>query len=127
MGRTGKRDSSGSSSGAADAIRVSDVAALIRLMDENHLVEIEVETAGSKIRLVKDRGHARTEPAAMPAEAPPPAAAPATATDPALDHCKAIISPMVGSSTAPRAPMRRRSSRPARSSRRATHSASSKR
>jgi acetyl-CoA carboxylase biotin carboxyl carrier protein len=96
MGRTGKRDSSGSSSGAADAIRVSDVAALIRLMDENHLVEIEVETAGSKIRLVKDRGHARTEPAAMPAEAPPPAAAPATATDPALDHCKAIISPMVG-------------------------------
>ena len=96
MGRTGKRDSSGSSSGATDAIRVSDVAALIRLMDENHLVEIEVESAGSKIRLVKDRGHARTETVATPAEAPAPAAAPATPTDRALDHCKAIISPMVG-------------------------------
>jgi acetyl-CoA carboxylase biotin carboxyl carrier protein len=119
MGRTGKRDSSGSLSGATDAIRVSDVAALIRLMDENHLVEIEVESAGSKIRLVKDRGYARTETVATPAEAPAPAPAPATATDRALDHCKAIISPMVG--TFYRAPS------PARSSRRATHSASSKR
>src|SRR5262245_47381756 len=99
MGRTGKRDSSVSSSGAADAIRVSDVAALIRLMDENHLVEIEVESAGSKIRLVKDRGHVRTEAVAAGAQTPAPTAAstaPATANDRALDNCKAIISPMVG-------------------------------
>jgi acetyl-CoA carboxylase biotin carboxyl carrier protein len=95
MGRTGKRDPSSSSSGEADAIRVSDVAALIRLMDENQLVEIEVESAGSKIRLVKDRGHARTEtPTTADAAAPP--AAPTKATESALDHCKAIISPMVG-------------------------------
>jgi len=97
MGRTGKRDPSSSSSGAADAIRVSDVAALIRLMDENQLVEIEVESAGSKIRLVKDRGHARTETATAPADAAAaPPAAPTKATESALDHCKAIISPMVG-------------------------------
>jgi acetyl-CoA carboxylase biotin carboxyl carrier protein len=97
MGRTGKRDPSSSSSGAADAIRVSDVAALIRLMDENQLVEIEVESAGSKIRLVKDRGHARTEAATAPADAAAaPPAAPTKATESALDHCKAIISPMVG-------------------------------
>ena len=56
MGRTGKRDSSVPSlRRGADAIRVSDVTALIRLMDENHLAEIEVESAGSKIRLVKDQ------------------------------------------------------------------------
>ena len=94
MGRTGKRDLSSSSSGTADTIRLSDVAALIRLMDENQLVEIEVESAGSKIRLVKERGHVRTETA--PAEVAAPRPAPATTTDQALDHCKAIISPMVG-------------------------------
>jgi acetyl-CoA carboxylase biotin carboxyl carrier protein len=94
MGRTGKRDAS--SSAAADAIRVSDIAALIRLMDENQLVEIEVESAGSKIRLVKDRGHGRAQTATVPAEATAPPAAPAKATESALDHCKAIISPMVG-------------------------------
>ena len=95
MGRTGKRDAS-SSSGAADAIRVSDVVALIRLMDENQLVEIEVESAGAKIRLVKDRGQVRTETVTAPADAAAPPAAPPKATESALDHCKAIISPMVG-------------------------------
>src|SRR5262245_45200649 len=96
MGRTGKRDLSSSSSGTADAIRVSDVVALIRLMDENQLVEIEVESAGAKIRLVKDRGHVRAEAATAPAETAAPPVAPATAAENALDHCKAIISPMVG-------------------------------
>ncbi len=95
MGRTGKREAPASSSGAApDAIRLSDVAALIRLMDENQLVEIEVESAGSKIRLVKDRGRPGAEAAAVAADASP--AAHAAAPDRALDHCKPIISPMVG-------------------------------
>jgi len=96
MGRTGKRDAPPSSRGAADAIRLNDVAALIRLMDENHLVEIEVESAGSKIRLVKDRGHVRPEPAAVEAEAAASPVASTTAADRVVDDGKAIISPMVG-------------------------------
>ena len=95
MGRTGKRDAPAPSLGAApDAIRLSDVAALIRLMDENQLVEIEVESAGSKIRLVKDRGRPGADATAAAADAVP--VAQAAAPDRALDHCKAIISPMVG-------------------------------
>jgi oxaloacetate decarboxylase alpha subunit len=95
MGRTGKREGPESSSGSEPgAIRVSDVEALIRLMDENQLVEIEVESAGSKIRLVKDRGRPGADAAAVAADAAP--VAPAPAPDRALDHCKPIISPMVG-------------------------------
>jgi acetyl-CoA carboxylase biotin carboxyl carrier protein len=96
MGRTGKRDASSPLSGAADAIRLSDIAELIRLMDENQLVEIEVESAGSKIRLVKDRGHVHTETATAPADTLALSAAPTKATENALDNCRAIISPMVG-------------------------------
>jgi oxaloacetate decarboxylase alpha subunit len=95
MGRTGKRDAPAPSPGAApDAIRLSDVTALIRLMDENHLVEIEVESAGSKIRLVKDRVGPGADATAAAADATQ--VAHAGAPDRALDHCKAIISPMVG-------------------------------
>jgi acetyl-CoA carboxylase biotin carboxyl carrier protein len=84
---------------AIAATGVEDVTALIRLMDENHLVEIEIERQGSKIRLVKAgaRAHSSAPPAA--AEAPVPSAAPVAhvpAPERTLDHCKAIISPMVG-------------------------------
>jgi acetyl-CoA carboxylase biotin carboxyl carrier protein len=96
MGRTGKREAPASPSDAGSgAIRFSDVAALIRLMDENQLVEIEVESAGSKIRLVKDRGRPGPDVASATDSAAAPAAHVAAA-DRALDHCKAIISPMVG-------------------------------
>ncbi|MET0152943.1 MAG: acetyl-CoA carboxylase biotin carboxyl carrier protein [Candidatus Binatia bacterium] len=97
MGRTGKREAPAPSSGAtSDAIRVSDVAALIRLMDENQLVEIEVESAGSKIRLVKDRGRPGADATVASADAAGAPVAHVAAPDRALDHCKAIISPMVG-------------------------------
>jgi acetyl-CoA carboxylase biotin carboxyl carrier protein len=96
MGRIGKRDAPASSSGAVpDAIRLSDVAALIRLMDENQLVEIEVESAGSKIRLVKDRGRPGADAAAAPSTDAPSVAHAATPDRPP-DNCKPIISPMVG-------------------------------
>lgn len=66
-------------------------------MDENHLVEIEIESRGAKIRLVKD---GRSAGAAAPVEQAPPsvraAAEPAAATAGAADNCKPIVSPMVG-------------------------------
>ena len=101
MGRTGKRGAQKPEPTAAQgAIGVHDVSALIRLMDENQLAEIEIESHGSKIRLVKDRLHAHggvnsvaTEPPSAPGAA---AAHYVPAQDRALDHCKAIISPMVG-------------------------------
>jgi len=96
MGRTGRRDAPGSSSAPSDSIRVQDVTTLIRLMDENHLVEIEIESRGSKIRLVKDRSRRDAADATGNAEPAAPANAHVPAAERSLDHCKAIISPMVG-------------------------------
>jgi acetyl-CoA carboxylase biotin carboxyl carrier protein len=94
MGRTGKREAQ------KGGISVDDVGALIRLMDENHLAEIEIESHGSKIRLVKDRHHAQGSVNSVATEPPPvPSGAGAhhaAVEDRALDHCKAIVSPMVG-------------------------------
>jgi oxaloacetate decarboxylase (Na+ extruding) subunit alpha len=100
MGRTGKREAQKPPPTAGQGgIGVHDVSALIRLMDENHLAEIEIESHGSKIRLVKDRlqGHGGVNSVAT--EPPPAPGAPGAhlpAQERALDHCKAIISPMVG-------------------------------
>jgi acetyl-CoA carboxylase biotin carboxyl carrier protein len=101
MGRTGKREAQKPRPTAGQGgIGVHDVSALIRLMDENHLAEIEIESRGSKIRLVKDRLHGHSGVNSATTEPPPaPGAAAAhhvPAQDRALDHCKAIISPMVG-------------------------------
>ena len=96
MARSIKRQGQRSPSSAPRG--VEDVVALIRLMDENGLVEIEVERRGSKIRLVKGTAHGRANAVASGAE-PMAAAAPVThipAPDRAQDNCKAIISPMVG-------------------------------
>jgi acetyl-CoA carboxylase biotin carboxyl carrier protein len=94
MGRGGKRTRTEASAGAAS---LSDVTALIRLMEENQLVEIEIEKRGSKIRLVKERGGHPGAPPAAGAGGPPPAAqASAPQTSTAEDKCKPIISPMVG-------------------------------
>jgi len=94
MGRTVKRERPKSAPSAP--IGVEDVTALIRLMDENHLVEIEIERDGSKIRLVKG---ARSGEAPAGGTHPPASAHAPVAHIPApertLDHCKAIISPMV--------------------------------
>ena len=97
MARTVKRQGQKSPSSASSG--VEDVVALIRLMDENGLVEIEVERQGSKIRLVKGAAHGRANAVAAGAEPASAAAAPVThipAPDRAHDNCKAIISPMVG-------------------------------
>jgi oxaloacetate decarboxylase (Na+ extruding) subunit alpha len=101
MGRTGKREAQKPPPTAGQGgIGVHDVSALIRLMDENHLAEIEIESHGSKIRLVKDRLHGHGGVNSVATEPPPAPGAPAAhhvpAQERALDHCKAIISPMVG-------------------------------
>src|SRR5207249_6981714 len=57
-------------------IGVHDVSALIRLMDENHLAEIEIESHGSKIRLVKDRLHGHGSVNSVATEPPPAPGAP---------------------------------------------------
>ncbi len=98
MARKGKRDQRPAKSRAREAssaVSVDDVKALIRLMDEHRLVEVEIEDRGSKIRLVRDRaGHA---PAVSNAPLELQASAPAMAVSAApLDDCKPIISPMVG-------------------------------
>jgi acetyl-CoA carboxylase biotin carboxyl carrier protein len=106
MRRTGKHGA-GSTRPAVEQgpsqVSVEEVSALIRLMDENHLVEIEIESHGSKIRLVKDRPQAEvtrvgphTIPSGASAASTSPVAHPVQATEQALDQGKAIISPMVG-------------------------------
>ena len=97
MARNTRR--TGQKAPAIAATGVEDVTALIRLMDENHLVEIEIERQGSKIRLVKAGARADSSAPPAAAEAPVPSAAPVAhvpAPERTLDHCKAIISPMVG-------------------------------
>jgi acetyl-CoA carboxylase biotin carboxyl carrier protein len=97
MARTTKRQGHKSTSSAS--IGVEDVTALIRLMDENHLVEIEIERHGSKIRLVKASARAHASTVSGAAEPLVPSSAPVAhipAPERTLDHCKAIISPMVG-------------------------------
>ncbi|MGH7898189.1 MAG: acetyl-CoA carboxylase biotin carboxyl carrier protein [Candidatus Binatia bacterium] len=77
------------------AVNVAELMTLIRLMDQNHLSEIEIENETSKIRLVKERGrYAATVAPEEPthAQAAPEAAARAAAPD----NCRPIISPMVG-------------------------------
>jgi oxaloacetate decarboxylase (Na+ extruding) subunit alpha len=100
MGRAGKRDAQKTSPAVGEhGISVHDVSALIRLMDENHLAEIEIESHGSKVRLVKNP-HAQGGVNSVATESPPPPAAAAGHHVPSqervLDDCKAIISPMVG-------------------------------
>jgi acetyl-CoA carboxylase biotin carboxyl carrier protein len=90
MGQGGKRTKSEATGGA---VSLSDVTALIRLMEENQLVEIEIEQGGSKIRLVKERaGYPAPAAAATPLVAQTAAPQPSGAED----KCKPIISPMVG-------------------------------
>jgi acetyl-CoA carboxylase biotin carboxyl carrier protein len=99
-GKRGTRDTTPAAGQGAIPVSVQEVSALIRLMDENHLAEIEIESRGSKIRLVKDRPRAPGGPTSVPTESPPEPGAAATPQVPApagsLDHGKAIISPMVG-------------------------------
>jgi acetyl-CoA carboxylase biotin carboxyl carrier protein len=98
--KRGTRNTTPEAGQGAIPVSVHDVSALIRLMDENHLAEIEIESHGSKIRLVKDRPRASGGPTSVPTESPPAPGAAATPHLPApegsLDRGKPIISPMVG-------------------------------
>jgi acetyl-CoA carboxylase biotin carboxyl carrier protein len=94
MARSGKK-ARGTASPARSA-SLDDVTALIRLMDENRLVEIEIEREGTKIRLVRERANHAPAAAAMHVEPAAHAAPPAPGAGPALDGCKPINSPMVG-------------------------------
>lgn len=73
-------------------VNLGEIAGLIQIMNDNRLVEIEVETASAKIRLVRERGE---KAAGVPT--PPGQRAPETPSLPAKkDHSRPIISPMVG-------------------------------
>jgi acetyl-CoA carboxylase biotin carboxyl carrier protein len=79
--------------GWVDLAAITD---LIELMDANRLVEVEIETAAAKIRLVRERPQVDNAASPAPAPqhptlrgAPPPAAA-------RTDQSRPIISPMVG-------------------------------
>lgn len=107
MGRAGSAKGEGRRAAARREAKngwvdLTSVADLIRLMDANRLVEIEIESGGSKIRLVRDQAHDRTgAPVVGAAAAATPAdgvsaALPGPAPVPREDHSKPIISPMVG-------------------------------
>ena len=94
--RTDKREKARPATAPA-AVSVDDVTALIRLMDEHRLVEIEIESHGSKIRLVRERAAHAAAASTVHVESAALAAAPVAA--PAIvanDGQKPIISPMVG-------------------------------
>ncbi len=96
-GRAEKHRSSVSRSAVRNGrFDVGDVKALVRLMDENGLVELEIESAGSKVRLVRGRAPAATPPPPVAEGHPAPSAAPVAAADGAAERAKPIISPMVG-------------------------------
>lgn len=85
-------------------VNLHDVEALVRLMDENGLVELEIDTGGAKVRLV--RGRAALTPASAAIDSAPRSVessvagasglASKAAREAHLDGSQAIISPMVG-------------------------------
>ena len=100
MSQSGKRDRrrAKSRSRTVPSTRpVAEIVSLIRLMDEHRLVEIEIESGDSKIRLVRERATPVAGVVAIAAD-PTPVASPSSATVPRApsDGSKPIISPMVG-------------------------------
>ena len=97
-GKGGERRGAAKPAGKNGWIDLGAVTDLIQLMEANRLVEIEIESGGSKIRLVRER--AATE--VVSALAPAPAAVSAldsttgAAAPERKDQSKPIISPMVG-------------------------------
>jgi acetyl-CoA carboxylase biotin carboxyl carrier protein len=83
---------------------VKDLKKIVSLMNENHLVEIEIEEQGYRLRLRKAEGvgggaSLTVVPAAMPAVAATAAASPAGAEGAAPDSAEGlqtIAAPMVG-------------------------------
>ncbi|MBI3268101.1 MAG: acetyl-CoA carboxylase biotin carboxyl carrier protein [Planctomycetes bacterium] len=79
---------------------LDEIEKLVRIMNENHLTELEYEDSGKKVRLRKG-GDERNGVAAAPAALPPPgpalpgAAAGAAGAGPASDLTE-VTSPLVG-------------------------------
>ncbi|MBV8474139.1 MAG: acetyl-CoA carboxylase biotin carboxyl carrier protein [Hyphomicrobiales bacterium] len=86
---------------AADGFDLSVVAALAKIAGQHDLSEIEVEHAGLRVRVARERAAPVTLAVAAPAAAPVAVAAapaPAAAENKAspADHAGAVKSPMVG-------------------------------
>ena len=86
---------------ATDGFDLSVVAALAKIAGQHDLSEIEVERAGLRVRVARERAAPVT--VTHVAAAPPPAAAPLPAAPPAAEaqvapaeHAGAVKSPMVG-------------------------------
>ena len=77
---------------------LKEIKEMIQLMHEHHLVELEVEREGMKIRLKKNGETVTQSVVAVPAPvaAPAPAAAPAAQTPAPAVNRTPIKSPMVG-------------------------------
>ena len=97
---TKKSPGPSSAAPAADGFDLSMVAALAKIAGQNDLSEIEVEHAGLRIRVARERAApvAITHFAAPTAPAATIAAAPVLAEAPVelADHAGAVKSPMVG-------------------------------
>ncbi len=83
---------------AADGFDLSVVAALAKIAGQHDLSEIEVEHAGLRVRVARERSAlAVAAPAAVPVAAgAAPTAAPAETKVSPADHAGAVKSPMVG-------------------------------
>jgi acetyl-CoA carboxylase biotin carboxyl carrier protein len=85
-----------SSAEAADSFDLSIVAALAKIAGQNDLSEIEVEHAGLRVRVARERA-APVQLSQVVAAAPLPVAAPAPEAQIApAEHAGAVKSPMVG-------------------------------
>ena len=96
----------------ADGFDLSVVAALAKIAGQHDLSEIEVEHAGLRVRVARDRAAPVAQLVAAPVSVAAPAA-PAAAPEPSpAEHAGAVKSPMVG--TAYLRPTRRQSLRRSR-------------
>lgn len=89
-------------------IDLGAVTDLIQLMEANRLVEIEIESGGSKIRLVRERAATEVVSALVPAAVTAVDTATGAAAPARKDQSKPIISPMVGtfySAASPESPV----------------------
>ena len=95
--KTTKRRAASSPAVGNGPVDLDELTTLIRLMDENHLSEIEIENGSSKIRLVKDRAKAPAPAAGEPSRAAVESArATPTPVSGPDNNCRPIVSPMVG-------------------------------
>ncbi|HEY1940801.1 MAG TPA: acetyl-CoA carboxylase biotin carboxyl carrier protein [Roseiarcus sp.] len=82
---------------AADGFDLSVVAALAKIAGQHDLSEIEVEHAGLRVRVARDRAAPVAQLVAAPVSVAAPAAPVAAPAEPSpAEHAGAVKSPMVG-------------------------------